>query len=308
MELALITIEKIVEMFLILVVGAVAFHWKIIDSNANKKMSGLLLKIVTPAMIFMAYQMDYEPEKLRGLLITLALSGASYVWTILMVNLLVRPGKSTDVAIERVAAIYSNAGFMGIPLVNGILGKEGVFYLTAYITVFNMVIWSHGLSVMCGTVSVKGVLKNFMQPTTAAIGLGIVCFLLRIRLPAVLSNPIKMVGDMNTAMAMLVAGCNLAESNLLGAMRKARTYWICSMKLLWVPALSVAILALIPVERIYRLTVLAAISCPTAATGTLFALQYNKDSNYASELFTVTTLLSLLTIPLVILLGGLILR
>ena len=304
MDLAFIAVEKIAEMFLIILVGVMAFRWKIIDSNANKKLSGILLKIVTPAIIFMAYQIDYQPERLKGLIITFFISLASFVWVILLAKALIRPGKGGDMAIERFSAIYSNAGFMGIPLVNGILGTEGVFYLTAYITAFNLIVWSHGLSLMCGIMDGKGVLKNFFQPATIAIGLGIVCFLFRVRLPDMVVNPIKMMGDMNTALAMLIAGCNLAESNLLGAMKKGRTYGVCFMKLILIPLASVLLLSWIPVERIYRLTVLVAISCPTAAMGTMFALQYNKDSNYASELFTVSTLLSLLTIPFAVLLGG----
>lgn len=304
MELALITMEKIFEMFIIMLLGAIAFRTGIVDGAANKRLSGLLLKVISPALLFMAYQIDLEPERLRGLGITLALSALSYVWTILLVNVLIRPGKSRAVEIERMAAIYSNCGFIGIPLINGIMGMEGVFYITAYITMFNIAVWSHGLMIMSGSASVRETLRNFIQPATIAIGLGIVCFLLQIRVPDVVANPLNMVGDMNTPMAMLVAGCNLAESDLLGALKRKSTYWISFIKLILVPVVSILFLKLIPVEEIYIMTVLIAIACPTGAMGMMFALQYNKDSNYASELFTVTTILSLVTIPLVMLLAG----
>lgn len=307
MELALITMEKIIEMFLIMIIGAAAFKTGIIDAPANKRLSGLLLKVISPAMLFMAYQIDFEPERLRGLGITLGLSALSFVWTILLVNMLIRPGKSRNVEIERMASIYSNCGFIGIPLINGIMGREGVFYLTAYITAFNIAVWSHGLALMCGTSSLKTTLKNFIQPATIAIGLGVLCFLLQIRLPSVAANPLNMVGDMNTPVAMLVAGCNLAESNLPEAVKRSRSYWISFIKLLLIPFVSILLLKLIPAEQIYTMTVLIAIACPTGAMGTMFALQYNKDSNYASELFTISTVLSLVTIPFVILLAGLIL-
>ena len=90
MDLAFIAVEKIAEMFLIILVGVMAFRWKIIDSNANKKLSGILLKIVTPAMIFMAYQIDYQPERLKGLIITFFISLASFVWVILLAKALIR--------------------------------------------------------------------------------------------------------------------------------------------------------------------------------------------------------------------------
>lgn len=304
MELALVTVEKITEMFLIMLAGAAAFRWKVMDSAANKKMSGMLLKVISPAMLFMAYQIEFEPQRLRGLLITMVLSFASFVWTILLVDILIPLKKSPDGAIEQMAAIYANCGFIGIPLINGVLGMEGVFYLTAYITTLNLIVWSHGQAIMRGTVDIKTTLKNFVQPATVAIGLGIVCYLTRIRLPEILASPLKMVGDMNTPLAMLVAGCSLAEGNLLGALKKARAYWISLLKLIVIPAVSILILSLVPTERLYIMTIVVAISCPTAATGSMFALQYNKNSTYASELFIITTVLSLVTIPLMVLLAG----
>lgn len=306
MELAWITVQKIAEMFLVMLIGVIAFRCKIVDGAANKKMSGLTLNVVAPITMFMSYQMEFQPQRLKGLIITLALSLLSYVWSILLVNLLIprKEGREDAMAIERIAAIYSNSGFIGIPLIGGIFGSEGVFYLTAYITALNLMIWSHGLSLMCGTVQPKAVLKNFVQPATVAIGLGIFFFLLRIRVPGVVANTMNMVAAMNTPMAMLVAGCNLAESDLKKAFGKPRVYWVVFLKLLMIPAVSAFLLSWIPVERIYRMTILAAIACPSGAMGTMFALQYNKDSNYASELFVISTLLSLATIPLIIFLGG----
>ncbi len=304
MELALVTVEKITEMFLIMLAGATAFRWKIMDSAANKRMSGMLLKIISPAMLFMAYQIEYESERLRGLLIIMVLSIASFVWTIFLVNLLLPLKKREDEAVEQMAAIYANCGFIGIPLINGILGMEGVFYLTAYITTLNLIIWSHGQAIMRGTMEAKMAMKNFIQPATVAIGLGIVFFLFRIRLPEILASPLKMVGDMNTPLAMLVAGCSLAEGNLLAALKKARAYYISFIKLILIPGVSILFLSLVPVPQIYRMTIVIAIACPTAATCSMFALQYNKNSNYASELFIITTVLSLVTIPFTVLLAG----
>jgi predicted permease len=305
MELAIITIKKITEMFLIMMIGMAAFRCRIVDGPANKRMSGLTLNVIAPVTMFMSYQIGFQPERLRGLAITLALSLLSYLWSILLVNLLLpmKKGREGAVAIERIASIYSNSGFIGIPLIGGIFGEEGVFYLTAYITALNLMIWSHGLSLMCGTVQPKAVLKNFIQPATIAISLGILFFLLRIQVPEVVHNTLNMIAGMNTPMAMLVAGCNLAESNLRVALRKPRVYWVVFLKLLLVPLVSALLLSWIPTERIYRMTILAAIACPSGAMGTMFALQYNKDSNYASELFVISTLLSLVTIPAVIFLA-----
>lgn len=303
MELAWITVGKILEMFLIMLLGAAAFRYGVVDSGANKRLSGVCLKIVSPAMILMSYQIEYQPERLQGLLITAACSAASILLAIGVARLTIRPGRSLDVEIEKISAVYSNCGFIGIPLIHGLLGREGVFYMTAYITVFNLLIWSHGLALMCGTGSLRTTLKKLVQPAIIAIGVGVLCFLLQIRLPEVVANPLTMVGDMNTPLAMLVAGCNLAESDLLAALRRPRTYVISFLKLLLFPLLTALLLGALGVNRTIALTVLVATACPSAAMGTMFALQYQRDSNYATELFAITTVLSLVTIPLVILIS-----
>lgn len=307
MELTLITIEKIVEMFLILFVGVIASRVDIIDHQTNKRLSGLLLQVICPAMLFMSYQIEFRQERFLGLVLTAALGVASMAAAIVVIQFLVPDKGRANAEIERLSAIYSNCGFIGIPLINGILGSEGVFYITAYITVFNLIIWSHGLALMTGSADIKTVVRQFIQPATIAIGLGIVCFLARIQVPSIVAEPMKMVGDMNTPLAMLVAGCNLAESNLLSALKRPRTYWISFLKLLAEPLLALLILAFVPVNLMVKLAVLVASACPTCAMGTMFALQYNRDSNYASELFAITTLLSLFTIPLVVFLGNVVL-
>lgn len=306
MELALITMKKIVEMFLIMMTGVLAFKTGIVDSKANKHLSSLLLKIISPCLIFMSYQIDYQPERLKGLGIMVLLSFASYIWTILLVNGLIRPGSGSNYEIERFSSIYSNCGFIGVPLINAIVGLEGVFYMTAYVTVYNLFIWSHGLGLICGTTDFKKMLKNFVQPATIAILIGVVCFATNIRVPDVIGNPMTTIGNMNTPVAMMVAGCNLAEGDFFGILRKPRAYYVSAVKLLAVPIVSILILKFIPVDQIFITTILVALACPTGAMGTMLALAYNKNSLYATELFSLTTVLSLITIPFVILLMGII--
>ncbi len=304
MELTMITIKKIVEMFLILLIGVIAFKTNIIDSAANKRLSGLLMKVISPAMLFMSYQIEFQQERLMGLALTAVISAVSFFVSIVLVNLLIR-GKDNDKAdVERMSVIYSNCGFIGIPLMAGIAGNEGVFYITAYITVFNIFIWSHGMAMMSGAASFKTMLRKLVQPATIAILFGIICFLNRIHLPELILEPVSMVGDMNTPVAMLVAGCSLAESNLAEALKRRRTYWVSFIKLIVMPMATIAILAFVPAFQLVKLAVMIAVSCPAAAMTTMFALQYDRDSNYASELFTITTVLSLITIPLVVLMGN----
>lgn len=305
MDLAYITVNKIMEMFLILMIGAAALKTGLADGETSKKLSGVLLNVISPCVIIMSYQIEFDRELLIGLAVTAGLSAASFLLAIILSGLVIKAEGNPDMAVERISIVYSNCGFIGVPLINGLLGAEGVFFMTAYITVFNILIWSHGIMLMSGkTGSPMATVKNFLHPSTFAIGAGLFFFVTGLHLPEVIGNPLSMIGAMNTPAAMLISGMNLAESELLSCLKKPRTYMISFMKLVAVPFITLLLLAACRADRIVAITILVAAACPSGAMGTMFALQYNKDSRYASKLLAVTTALSLVTIPAVMLAGS----
>lgn len=299
MEMTAIITEKIMEMFFLLALGAVMFKAGIIDRISNKKLSDILLMVISPSLIISSYQIAFEDRLLKALLITFALSSLSFLLTILFCRLCLRKGQ--DSSVEKMAVIYSNCGFIGIPLINGILGAEGVFCMTAYITVFNVFVWTHGVILMSGEdrkFRWKEMGKNLITPAVIAVIAGLCLFLSGIHLPEVIASPIANVGNMNTPVAMFVAGANLAQGNLLASLKKARVYYISLLKLLVAPAITAALVIMFSPDFQVSLTVFLAAACPSGAMGTMFALRHNKNSEYASELFAVSTLLSLVSIPL----------
>lgn len=307
MNLAHITVNKIMEMFLIMVIGAVTFKTGIADNGTSKRMSSILLNVITPCMIIVSYQMEFDGDLLIGLILTLGLSVASIFLSILISRLLIRSKENPDMAVEKFSMIYSNCGFIGIPIINGLLGAKGVFFMTAYITAFNIMIWSHGILLMKGkTGNLMTTLKSFINSSTVAIVIGILFFVTGLHLPEVVGNPLSMIGAMNTPVAMLISGMNLAESGLLSCLKSPRTYVISAAKLLAIPLITLVLLMAVRVDSAIAVTILVASACPSGATGTMFALQYNKNSQYASKLLAVTTVLSLVTIPAVMLVGGMV--
>lgn len=295
------------EMFLIMVIGAVTFKTGIADNGTSKRMSSILLNVITPCMIIVSYQMEFDGDLLIGLILTLGLSVASIFLSILLSRLLIRSKENPDMAVEKFSMIYSNCGFIGIPIINGLLGAKGVFFMTAYITAFNIMIWSHGILLMKGkTGNLMTTLKSFINSSTVAIVIGILFFVTGLHLPEVVGNPLSMIGAMNTPVAMLISGMNLAESGLLSCLKSPRTYVISAAKLLAIPLITLVLLMAVRVDSAIAVTILVASACPSGATGTMFALQYNKNSQYASKLLAVTTVLSLVTIPAVMLVGGMI--
>lgn len=298
MDLAYITATKIIEMFIILLVGAGAYKVGIADEETGSRLTRILLNIISPCVILLSYQIDFDKERLYGLAVTAILSLASFVIAIAVSKIAVSKKTGPDMAVERMSIVYSNCGFIGIPLINGILGGKGVFYMTAYLTVFNLFVWSHGIMLMSGkSESVKKTARSLINPSNAAIILGVFLFLTGIKLPEIIREPVGLIGGMNTPAAMLISGINLAQSDFLGGLKNKRTYIVSLSKLIIVPGLTLLLLMAAGADRSISITILTAAACPSGAMGTMFALQYKKNSQYASNLLTITTALSLITIP-----------
>lgn len=307
MTLALTAFNQIVIMFFIILVGVISYKTRLIDNETNKKLADMVLMLVNPIVIFISYQREFEPSLLKGLLISLVLALFTHLFSILVSILVLRRKRhEANIAIERFAIVYSNCGFIGIPLVNGIIGSEGVFYITAYMTIFNLVLWTHGMITMSGKSDISSIVKAILSPSIIATVGGFILFVSKIMLPDIVNEALNYVGDMNTPLAMIVAGITIAQTDFIKLLRKFRIYYITFFKLLVVPIAVLLIFNLFDLPKIVILTAVLAAACPTAASINLFALRYDKDYLYSSELFGITTILSLISIPFVMIIANLI--
>ncbi len=293
-----IIITQIIKMLLLLLVGYACCRFRLIDQNGNKSMANLLLMVVNPILAITALQADYDPRLVKGLLTSFALALAAHLIGIALSTVLIRKTGNADYSIERFSAMYSNCGFMGIPLVQSILGSEGVLYLTAYITVFNLLSWTHGMILMTGNTSWKDLKKGLLSPMILASMIGLILFFTRIRFPALIGDTLDYIAGMNTPLAMIIAGVSVAQTNLPAIFRNKKLYLVSFLKLLLMPALVLAALLALRSDSVPACAILIAAACPAATTCTAFALRFQKNYRYASEIYAFTTLSSLATIPL----------
>lgn len=302
MSIAITAFNQITIMFILILIGILSYKIKLIDQEGNKRLSDIVLMLVNPLVIFLSYQREFDKTLLSGLLISLVLGVATHLVAILLGYVaLKKKGHEADIALERFGIVYSNCGFIGIPLVNGVIGSEGVFYLTAYLTIFNLAVWTHGMLTVSGKSDRKTLLKALLSPSIIATFIGFLFFLFRIMLPNLVYEAFSYIGNMNTPLPMLVAGITIAQTDMKKILTKFRIYYITILKLLVIPFGMFFIFNLFPIPDIVLLTSILAVSCPTAVTVSLFAIRYDKNYQYASEIFAVTTICSIVTIPLVML-------
>jgi len=299
MEMSLIIMRKIVMMFILVLIGYICARVGMIDAQTNKRLSSLSLKLVTPMLILSSYQTDFSDHIIRNLGLSFILAIVGFAVQIPLGIFLIRKKNNPDYQIERLSLIFANCGYFGIPLVESLYGAEGAIYITAAITLFNLLIWTVGDAIMSGKVSLKSILRGMMTPVSASVVLGAVLLLLRIRLPELIMEPVRSVAAMNTPFAMIVAGATLAGTNVFACLKDRRIYWVMLCKMLLIPACAAIVLTRIPMEPMLVLIPVLTAASPTAAACPMFAVLYDKNAPYASQMFGVTTLVSIVTIPLI---------
>jgi hypothetical protein len=196
---------------------------------------------------------------------------------------------------------------MGIPLISALFGSDGVLYLTAYITVFNLLVFTHGYMMMKEETDFSAFVKAIKSPTVIGTILGVICYVANlqlVRIPvagSVIADAFQFIADMNTPLAMLIAGATAAQSNLLKAITDIKILSTAFYKLLLIPAVIITVIHFLPsaLPDMSKLIVSIASACPAATTGTMFALLFDKNAKRCSEIFAVTTILSMATLPII---------
>ncbi len=307
MELAGILANQVVVMFLLLAAGMILYKIKMITEEGNRQLTGVVLYVVAPLLILDTYSMEYDAAITKNMLLGFLLSAVSIVLAIAVSNILRMKGKKGSISTERFTVIFTNCGFMGIPLAEAVFGSIGVVYCTTYLTMFNLFVWTYGLALMRGKSAEKKTfaarLKPFITPTMFCIALGLLIYFLRIPLPSQLKSAIGYIASMNTPLAMIVSGVYIAKSDIFGALRRGRVYAVSAVKCILVPLVTLVLLAPLPFDEELKTTILILSACPSAANGMLFANRFGGDETAASNAFTLTTLASVVCIPLLVMLS-----
>lgn len=294
--------NKAVIMLLLIMVGVLAYRLKIVSREGGRQLSAIVLEIVTPVLVVHAYMdVKYSSELMLNLLWTFALAAVSYILTISVAILLLRNKEGRETAIERFSAIYSNCGFMGIPLASALFGAQGVLYVTAFLTVFFFFAWTHGIMLLTGKSDMKILLKVLRSPTIIAIAIGLVFYFMQLRLPSVITDTMNFIADLNTPLAMIASGVSVAQANILEALKNPRVYLVSFVKLLILPLMTLIMCLFCGfISEEVRIVVLILVSAPSAAMCTLQCQKLGLCDTYASQIFAMTTILSVGTLPIMV--------
>ena len=293
-------------LFALMGVGAGCRLSKLLDDRAVKGIVNVLVLVVTPCLVVDVFQRPFERSALGSLAAAFAVAAAAHAAAAVASRAFARGGADSQ-PVLRLSMVFSNAGFMGIPLEQAILGREGVFYGIAYVVVFNFFIWSWGVREMAkgsgrgagGADRRKMLLQMAVNPGTAGIAAGLPLFLLSARLPEVLGAPVHMMAGLNTPLAMIAIGYYLAGADFRRVLSVPAAYAAAAVRLVAFPLALVGALWLLRghLDRTMSIATAVAGSAPVAAMVTMFAAKFDRDVDLAAGLASATTLLSILTMP-----------
>lgn len=295
-------VGKVAVILILILVGCFITKRGILTERGASEITTVLIKLVTPCVIINSF-VGNEGELDAVLLIMAMVLPAVWQLMGLGLSLLVfRKEPQERQKVLRFSVIFSNVGFMGIPLVQGIVGDKGVIYASFGVVVFNLLCWTYGYSMMSGgaRLDLKTVLLN---PGVVGLVIGLPIYFLKLQLPGIIAEPLGYIADLNTPLAMLVVGSYIARADLRSFMSDLSVYKVSLLRLIAVPAAMLGVLMLLRPEKDLFLATVVQAATPVAANAVLFAVQYKRDSELASKLVAVSTVLSILTIPVLTILA-----
>lgn len=291
--------QQVLVLFILIAFGFVLGKRGIMGEKGAKVCADIALLLATPCVIIKSFQRNVTTEMLWGLLAALGVSALIHFVGIGMGHLLFRRATPRD-RVLRLATVLSNAGFMGLPLQEAVLGETGVFYGAAYVVMFNLLLWSYGQLTMDEQTQKLSWRKLLINPGTIGLGLGLVVLLVPVDLPAVIASPVAHLAALNTPLPMLFIGYRLSRVELSKAWRRPIHFTASAVRLILVPVLSGALLLAFGIRGTLFVSMMIAASAPVAAAVSMFANRYEQDSETAANLVAVSTVLSLVTMPLLV--------
>ncbi len=294
------TIENIFVILLLILVGVIAGKLKYIDENANASINKIILNISLPCMILSSFKQEYNSPGLYRDMFAMFVAYVilKSIW-VLIGYLMFRKDKDKNYAPNRFSLIFSNSGYMGMPVAQAILGEKVLIFASIYSIFFNIFCNTLGISLFKGKVKYKEFLKLFTSPSIISAFIGILLFVLKVNLPFVLSKTISTLGSITTPLSFLTLGYTLRKSEFRGLFKFGKEYLICALRLIVIPITAYFFIKMFSNydDLINSFTIIEAM--PVASISVIFAANYkSEDLPYVSKIVFLSTILSLFTIPI----------
>lgn len=295
-----IIISQVITLFLLIGVGFAARKTRILTSKRNKGLTDILLNITAPCMAVASFQFAFSKALLHNAWIVLIFAVAAHLIAILLGKLLFFKIPEATRKVLWFGMIFSNCGFMGFPIMESLFGKEGVFYTSIYVAVFNLFVWTYGVMIFTGKIDRRSLKNMLLNPSIIAVFCGAFIFLFSIKLPVPISQALQLLGAMTTPISMIVVGSMLADVEPASIFSGFSIYYGTILRLLVIPFLALGVLRWLNIDGIVLGVCVLFLAMPIAALSVPLAEKYGGDASMASRIVFLSTIFSVFTIPAII--------
>ncbi|NLN31242.1 MAG: AEC family transporter [Bacteroidales bacterium] len=306
-----IIISQIFMLAVVVLIGAISARFKVITTEIKDMLSKLIFNISLPLMLFTNFlRIEATPKLIANSLAVLGISGFVILFLFIIGWITSRLMKFSveESAVFRAHSMFGNTIFLGFPLIHALYGAEGLLYATMFQLVSNILMWTAGVVVLTHGkgVSWKKSIRQVMNPNTIATLAGLVFFMFSLKLPEIVVSPLAELGSANTWLSMLYIGAMLVFANVGDLLKTKSLYIISFNRLILAPAILVSVFyvfgafaGLAPDKLVSSVIILEA-SMPCMATVVIMAKEFGADDHLAVGNVFVSTILSILTLPLVV--------
>ncbi len=301
-----ILISQMSQLFLVLLLGYVIYKIKLVDNNFISKFARLILDVTMPCMVLGSVLKLEERQELSDVLVSLFTATSLFFVILPITGYIIAKilfTKKKQINLYVFMNTYSNVGFMGFPIIQALCGNVGLFYAAMFNLIFNISIYTLGAWLInknnSNAHSFK--IKQLLSPGVILSVLAVVIYLLNINLPVVIDDAIYSIGSITSPSAMLIIGCTLAKMNIKDIFNDWRVYVWTLIKQIAIPLLLWVPLNFVIKNELVLYVAYILFSMPVANAAVLFATNSGGDIELASKTVFITTLFSLLTVPLCVL-------
>lgn len=297
MATVFIVLRQSIIMFVYMAIGGLLFKKGLITKEGSKSLANLLLYAVLPCVVVKSFCVARTPERMNGLLVSFLAALGILLLAMAVSHLLFKKNPIDDFG-----AAFSNAGFMGFPLVAAVQGSEAIFYAAGFVALLNALQWTYGQSLISGDPSYrspKAILKN---PLVLSLLLGMLIFCFELPVPAIASDLLAALAALNAPLAMVILGVYLAQTDARTLFNDPHLYVVAAARLMLIPLLTAWMLKLLPAQYAAITTTLVIVAAaPIGSNVAVYAQKLGKDYAYAVRGVCLSTLLSAITMPLLML-------
>ena len=292
--------QQVMVLFILIAVGFICGKKGVINEKASKVMTDIVLYIVTPCVMVSAFQREFSTDTLIKVLIAALTALVILIASILLARLVFRTKEIARRKVLQFAVIFSNCGFMSLPLQKELLGEDGWFFGSIFCSVFNIVLWSYVLFDISGDKKQLSVKRLALNPGIIGAVAAILLFVFSVKLPAIILQPVTHLANLNTPVPMLIIGFYLSQADFKKAFSDKGAYLAGAFRLIVIPLAAAFAMVLLKLDRTMIIAFAIACSAPTAATTTMFSAKFDRDVDLSVSVVASTTILSLLTMPLIV--------